>query len=38
MTGVASTFAYNPELLSENTYMGGMYAIIETISKIVAVG
>jgi len=38
MTWVASTFAYNPELLSENTYMGGMYAIIETISKIVAVG
>jgi phosphoribosylformylglycinamidine synthase len=38
MTWVASTFAYNPELLSENTYMWGMYAIIETISKIIAVG
>jgi len=38
LTWVASTFAYNPELLSENTYMWWMYAIIETISKIVAVG
>jgi len=38
ITWVASTFAFNPDLLSENTYMWGMYAIIETISKIVAVG
>ena len=38
VTWVASTFAFNPELLFENTYMWGMYAILETISKIVAVG
>ena len=37
-TAIISTFWYNPDLLSQNTYLWWMYAIIETISKVVAAG
>jgi len=36
-TAIISTHWFNPYLLEENTYIGGMYAIIEAISSIVAV-
>jgi len=36
-TGIASSHAFNPYLLEQNTYIWGMYSIIETVSKIVAV-
>ena len=37
-TGIISTHAMNPDLMSQNTYIGGMFAIIESISKVVALG
>ena len=37
-TGIISAHGYNPYLLEQNTYIGGMYSIIETVSKIVAAG
>ena len=36
LTGIASTFSYNPKLLSENSYVWWIYTIIESLSKIVA--
>lgn len=35
-TGIISTHGYNPDLMSQNTYIGWMFAIIESISKVVA--
>lgn len=35
-TAIVSANAFNPYLLSENTYVGWMYTILETVSKIVA--
>lgn len=37
-TGVINAHWFNPYLLSQNTYIGWMYSILETISKVVATG
>lgn len=37
-TAIISAHGFNPYLLSENTYIWGMYTILETVSKIVATG
>jgi phosphoribosylformylglycinamidine synthase len=37
-TAILSTYASNPYLLEQNTYIGGVYAVLEAISKVVAMG
>ncbi|MDD5769432.1 MAG: phosphoribosylformylglycinamidine synthase [Candidatus Gracilibacteria bacterium] len=37
-TAIISTNGFNPYLMEQNTYVGGIYAIIDSISRIVAMG
>jgi len=38
VTAIISSHWFNPELMSQNTYIGWMYAVLESISSVVAAG